>query len=354
MAPEPGTPSAGQKLGMVGELIERILMELPMKSLLVHAPLVCRKWHLTIQSSTKLQQKLFFVPVYEPKMRIGSIQKRYLPSIDNLPIGKNMDPSVSAYAYFHEHYLDENLLDEDELSYFTRVARQITPYANDACLVEVNPFATPCHSWDREDEDNLSYRVRMTCDWHGIKIRHCQNKDASWRRMLPFRPLILGGIIHCGPRLDHWSNNPSSELEDTLITCADRFKVPFAPEATLGVMMDQQKSILTTMGIDLERFRGIRFQGEHMITNNRVSEHTWNRMCQARVNAMAFKVHYKQLMSTPRGARLAEGSITLDQFLEELHEELSLQKLATLKALFVEDDPDEQQGVSCIESSEWP
>jgi hypothetical protein len=44
------------------EILEAILFELPLQDLLVHAQLVSHTWKTTIQSSTVLQQHLFFLP----------------------------------------------------------------------------------------------------------------------------------------------------------------------------------------------------------------------------------------------------------------------------------------------------
>jgi hypothetical protein len=44
------------------EILEAILFELPLRDLLVHAQLVSHTWKTTIQSSTVLQQHLFFLP----------------------------------------------------------------------------------------------------------------------------------------------------------------------------------------------------------------------------------------------------------------------------------------------------
>jgi hypothetical protein len=45
------------------ELFEQILLALPMRSLLITAPLVCKRWRDTIASSPAIQQALFFRPI---------------------------------------------------------------------------------------------------------------------------------------------------------------------------------------------------------------------------------------------------------------------------------------------------
>ena len=51
-----------QKALETPELLELILLELPMKDLLLNAQRVCRRWKANIDGSIKLQRALFFTP----------------------------------------------------------------------------------------------------------------------------------------------------------------------------------------------------------------------------------------------------------------------------------------------------
>ncbi|KAI5358537.1 Putative F-box-like domain superfamily protein [Septoria linicola] len=56
------TNTASARVFGTAELIEMILLELPMQTLLVTAQRVCKDWNIAIASSTKLQQALFILP----------------------------------------------------------------------------------------------------------------------------------------------------------------------------------------------------------------------------------------------------------------------------------------------------
>ncbi|KAK4546090.1 hypothetical protein LTR36_002227 [Oleoguttula mirabilis] len=55
--------NAARNVFNVPELLEAILLLMPIKALLTKADRVCRQWHATIQASPKLQRALFFQPV---------------------------------------------------------------------------------------------------------------------------------------------------------------------------------------------------------------------------------------------------------------------------------------------------
>lgn len=56
---------AAQKI-CIPELLEMILLQLDMRTLLVSAQRVCRAWHILIKDSSSLQTLLFFKPATEP------------------------------------------------------------------------------------------------------------------------------------------------------------------------------------------------------------------------------------------------------------------------------------------------
>ena len=53
---------ASEKVSAIGELLEAILLQIPVKDLLLNQR-VCKQWHSTIKNSTRLQQALFFKPL---------------------------------------------------------------------------------------------------------------------------------------------------------------------------------------------------------------------------------------------------------------------------------------------------
>lgn len=55
--------SAGERISDIVEVLEQILLDVPIKDLLVNAHRVNKTWVAVIKGSTKLQQALFFEPV---------------------------------------------------------------------------------------------------------------------------------------------------------------------------------------------------------------------------------------------------------------------------------------------------
>ncbi|KAK5124041.1 hypothetical protein LTR85_002238 [Meristemomyces frigidus] len=51
------------------ELLEAILLQLPIRDVLLNAPLVCKHWQTTITDSPRLQQALFFKPLNGKPLR---------------------------------------------------------------------------------------------------------------------------------------------------------------------------------------------------------------------------------------------------------------------------------------------
>ncbi|KAK4897490.1 hypothetical protein LTR27_004634 [Elasticomyces elasticus] len=61
-----GLPNAASALRRVldtQELREAIILRLPIKDILIKAPLVCKDWNATIKASPRLRKALFFEPV---------------------------------------------------------------------------------------------------------------------------------------------------------------------------------------------------------------------------------------------------------------------------------------------------
>lgn len=56
----------------VPELLEAILLGLPIKDILVNSQRVCKQWHATIQSSPQLQKAPFFQPLDTTRLALGS------------------------------------------------------------------------------------------------------------------------------------------------------------------------------------------------------------------------------------------------------------------------------------------
>lgn len=69
--PQDGDCATAQVLHTV-ELCEAMFLHLPLRTLIASVPLVCKQWHVIIEGSIKLQQKLFFKSTgpYQPKGRL--------------------------------------------------------------------------------------------------------------------------------------------------------------------------------------------------------------------------------------------------------------------------------------------
>jgi hypothetical protein len=72
---QPRSPAVGEVFG-TPELLEMILLGLPIRHILASAERVCRSWKATIDGSIKLQRALFFQPLpYGPLYLIESMKR---------------------------------------------------------------------------------------------------------------------------------------------------------------------------------------------------------------------------------------------------------------------------------------
>jgi hypothetical protein len=65
--PDSGMQDAAGHVFSTPELLESILLQLPLSDLLIRAPLVCHHFHDTISQSIALQQALYFAPKTDAK-----------------------------------------------------------------------------------------------------------------------------------------------------------------------------------------------------------------------------------------------------------------------------------------------
>jgi hypothetical protein len=87
----PGTSgSASQTVFSTPELLESVLEQLPLRSLLVDAQRVNRSWLQAVTSSPSLQQKLFFEPCGTRRPEFNPLLQRAFPSwFDNVPTNES-------------------------------------------------------------------------------------------------------------------------------------------------------------------------------------------------------------------------------------------------------------------------
>ncbi|TKA72430.1 hypothetical protein B0A55_05406 [Friedmanniomyces simplex] len=62
--------SARQQALATEELLENILLLLPISDILIRAPLVSKTWRATVEGLPRLQQALFFMPVKGKPLRL--------------------------------------------------------------------------------------------------------------------------------------------------------------------------------------------------------------------------------------------------------------------------------------------
>jgi hypothetical protein len=143
------------------ELHEAILLNLPLRHLLVHAQLVSRSWHSLISSSPVLQQSLFFRPsIKEPQepSRLNPLLCEAFP-----PWFKNLSLSAAqSYGLFHPKCfedLDWNSNDNKKVAY----AREDASWRR--MLVVQPPVRTlqMIRRWSGRNPDTY-YECRLQCE----------------------------------------------------------------------------------------------------------------------------------------------------------------------------------------------
>lgn len=125
------------------ELLEMLLLNLPIKDLLVNAQRVCKKWNSTIRDSPKLQQALFFSPLPGKSVRF-------------------LKHTASGIRFWAEHETNPNIY-----------------------TVLQNPF-----------QDHLALVWKPSLNTTEKKVRTINDANASWRRMLVCQPPIEAISYH--------------------------------------------------------------------------------------------------------------------------------------------------------------
>ncbi|KAK3642269.1 hypothetical protein LTR56_010846 [Elasticomyces elasticus] len=158
------------------ELLEEIILCLPIKDILLKVPLVCKAWHATTQTSPRIRQALFFDPV---------------------PCKKS--------AYLDPFWAE----DEGDERIYSMIA---------------NPWFKLLFGWTRGKTDETSERFRY----------FSREPSASWRRMLVSQPPRM--MRYC-LGYDEWCYDPKrlkpgqgmrfSDLEcaDCLLVANDVYKL---------------------------------------------------------------------------------------------------------------------------------
>ncbi|OAQ66782.1 hypothetical protein VFPPC_14379 [Pochonia chlamydosporia 170] len=133
------------------ELLEAILLDLDIHTLLVSAPRVCQRWNFVIKESLSLQQALFFQPNDVPlgnEKDHGQIQ----PKMQN-PFLKDVFPAWFQHTNaFNE---DGNSLGSSRTTIGNRQIMKGYMMFQDTKLYKMNmyapdnPFLRPCASWRR-------------------------------------------------------------------------------------------------------------------------------------------------------------------------------------------------------------
>ncbi|KAJ7092263.1 hypothetical protein B0H15DRAFT_749104, partial [Mycena belliarum] len=87
------------------ELVELVLSQLPMRDLLLRAPLVCKMWHATTLSPD-LQRALFFAPDLDPCSDVASapvhnplLAKLFPPFFDSTPEHRRYWPTARTIIF---------------------------------------------------------------------------------------------------------------------------------------------------------------------------------------------------------------------------------------------------------------
>lgn len=135
----PNVPSAMEEVFAMPELLEAILLHLPLSQLLMTAQLVCSFFHETVADSPMLQQALFFMPT--------SMDKPYFSR-----------PNPMLTHRINSHFIDERENRSPGV--------EDTKWPFDGALKQLN--------WEEWIKKHRKYTVR----------------GASWRRMLVVQPPI--------------------------------------------------------------------------------------------------------------------------------------------------------------------
>ncbi len=138
-----------EKVFAIPELLETILLQLPIRDLLVDAQRICCSFQTAIKSSPALQEALFFRPQQRTSCR---------PCLDE-KTSSDTKPESS----------------KENLKWNPLLRKAFRSFFGDAKL---GRFELPCDG----DFENL--------DWNSSPLKHIAyaRREASWRRMLPVQP----------------------------------------------------------------------------------------------------------------------------------------------------------------------
>jgi hypothetical protein len=165
--------TSAQHVLQVPELFELILMEVPMRTLLTSAQLVCRSWNQRITSSRRIQQALFLesCPPDTPP-RINPLLAAKFPIFFDGKQHRRSDFSELAFAYQAE-------ISRKELS--SPPAPPIHSSGNSiaGCVAQAakDPPVEAAVMYDHDSR--LALREKFL------------HPSASWRRMLPCQPAVM-------------------------------------------------------------------------------------------------------------------------------------------------------------------
>ncbi|KAF2721862.1 hypothetical protein K431DRAFT_303163 [Polychaeton citri CBS 116435] len=91
---------AGQRVSDICELLEAVLLDLPVKQLFTTAPLVCRQWRRVIQSSSPLKRRRFFSPRRDDEVDLPErLRYKMPPAHPMLKTDQEQGPSERLYPF---------------------------------------------------------------------------------------------------------------------------------------------------------------------------------------------------------------------------------------------------------------
>lgn len=139
------TSSSVEAVFATGELLEIILLDIDIYTLLISAPRVCRQWHHVISSSLPLQQKLFFLPSHRDDIHSPETTQRQNPFLQ-----KQFPPWFSGTSNSTSHSSD---LTNPTASHTFHLPLYATflrlPLFVTGLTTPQNPFLHPSASWRR-------------------------------------------------------------------------------------------------------------------------------------------------------------------------------------------------------------
>ena len=227
---------AGKTVAGVPELVEMILLQLPVKDVLL-AQRVDRTWQGVITGSPKLQQALFFRPCSVHK---AYVTNSHYTSMQPCRSPAECDPKERRFP-------------------IARTAAHDNPYwttdGKDQVKVLLNPYI---QHWG--DGYDILYRNRLG---KGLGRKHAAftRPEASWRKMLLTQPPLREAVVDHGKAL-HW-HLLKPDTPDIGITVADwqdsmvRFQQSSLTGSLMGCRPDEEGSKKVVTAQDwLDRMAG--------------------------------------------------------------------------------------------------